>query len=201
MGAGTIWLIVGFVAIAYAVYVYNKLVSLRNRFRNAFSQIDVQLQRRYELIPNLVEVARGYMQHEHETLTEVTEARNNASSKAEKAAAAPDNASLVNALAGAEKQLVGAMGRLNVVMEAYPDLKADVNMQDLHTELTSTDNRVSYARQAYSDSVMRYNTYREQIPANFIAMPFKFTAADLFEIDEADAQIREPVRVSFDKAA
>ncbi len=201
MDAGTIWLIVGVVAIAYAIYVYNKLVSLRNHFRNAFSQIDVQLQRRYELIPNLVEVARGYMQHEHETLTEVTEARNNASSKAEKAAATPDNAGLVNALAGAEKQLAGAMGRLNVVMEAYPDLKADVNMQDLHAELTSTDNRVSYARQAYSDSVMRYNTYREQIPANFIAGPFKFTEADLFEIDEADAEIREPVRVSFDKAA
>ena len=101
MGAGTIWLIVVFVAIAYAIYVYNKLVSLRNRFRNAFSQIDVQLQRRYELIPNLVEVAKGYMRHEHETLTEVTEARNNASSKAEKAAATPDNANLVNALAGA----------------------------------------------------------------------------------------------------
>ena len=201
MSAGTILLIVGVCAIAYGIYVYNKLVSLKNRFRNAFSQIDVQLQRRYELIPNLVEVAKGYMNHEHETLTEVTEARNNASSKAEKAAAAPDDASLVNALAGAEKQLSGALGRLNVVMEAYPDLKADVNMQDLHAEMTSTDNRVSFARQAYSDSVMRYNTYREQIPANFIAAPFKFTEADLFEIDEEQAQIREPIRVSFDKAA
>ena len=195
MGAGTIWLIVGVVAIAYAIYVYNKLVSLRNRFRNAFSQIDVQLQRRYELIPNLVEVARGYMQHEHETLTEVTEARNNASSKAGKAAASPDNGSLVNALAGAEKQLAGAMGRLNVVMEAYPDLKADQNMQDLHAELTSTDNRVAFSRQAYSDTVMRYNTYREQFPANLIAGAFNFGAGDLFELQEEAA--REPVRVSF----
>ncbi len=199
MSTSTILLIVLGVVVGYGVFAYNKLITLRNRFRNGFSQIDVQLQRRYELIPNLVEVARGYMTHEQETLTAVTDARNSASDKSKDAAAAPENASLVNALAGAEKQLSGALGRFNVVMEAYPDLKADVNMQDLHTELTNTDNRVSFARQAYSDSVMRYNTYREQIPANIIAGLFRFDAGDLFEID--DEVIREPVRVSFDKAA
>jgi len=159
MGTGMILLLVVGAVVVYGIVVYNKLVSLKNRFKNAFSQIDVQLKRRYELIPNLVEVARGYMQHENETLTQVTEARNTASSCASEAAASPDNAGLVNALAGAEKQLAGAMGKFNVVMEAYPDLKADQNMQDLHTELTNTDNRVAFSRQAYSDSVMRYNKY------------------------------------------
>ena len=199
MSTGMIILLVAGLVFVYAVLVYNKLVSLKNRFKNAFSQIDVQLKRRYELIPNLVEVAKGYMQHENETLTQVTDARNTASSRASEAAAAPDNASLVNALAGAEKQLAGAMGKFNVVMEAYPDLKADQNMQDLHTELTNTDNRVAFSRQAYSDAVMHYNTYREQFPANIVAAVCRFTAGDLFEIE--DEEIREPVRVSFSKAA
>jgi len=199
MSTGMILLLVAAAVFVYAVLVYNKLVSLKNRFKNAFSQIDVQLKRRYELIPNLVEVARGYMDHENETLTQVTQARNTASSCASEAAAAPDNASLVNALAGAEKNLAGAMGKFNLVMEAYPDLKADQNMQDLHTELTNTDNRVAFSRQAYSDAVMRYNTYREQFPANIIAGICRFTAGDLFEIE--DEAIREPVRVSFSKAA
>jgi len=199
MSTGMILVLVAAAVFVYAVLVYNKLVSLKNRFKNAFSQIDVQLKRRYELIPNLVEVARGYMDHENETLTQVTQARNTASSCASEAAAAPDNASLVNALAGAEKNLAGAMGKFNLVMEAYPDLKADQNMQDLHTELTNTDNRVAFSRQAYSDAVMRYNTYREQFPANIIAGICRFTAGDLFEIE--DEAIREPVRVSFSKAA
>ena len=199
MSSGLILLAVGGALLVYGVLVYNKLVSLKNRFKNAFSQIDVQLKRRYELIPNLVEVAKGYMQHENETLTQVTQARNTASSCATEAAASPDNANLVNALAGAEKQLAGAMGKFNVVMEAYPDLKADQNMQDLHAELTNTDNRVAFSRQAYSDAVMHYNTYREQFPANIIAGVCRFTAGDLFEIE--DEEIREPVRVSFSKAA
>ncbi len=195
MSTGLIILFVLLAVIAYVVVVYNKLVSLRNRFKNSFSQIDVQLQRRYELIPNLVEVAKGYMKHEHETLTKVTVARNNASECAKAAAAQPESAGLVNALAGAEKGLMNAMGRFNVVMEAYPDLKADQNMQDLHAELTSTDNRVAFSRQAYSDSVMRYNTYREQFPANLIAGSFNFSEGDLFELQEEEA--RETMRVSF----
>lgn len=195
MNTSLILLIVLVVAVAYVVLVYNKLVGLRNRFKNSFSQIDVQLQRRYELIPNLVEVAKGYMKHEHETLTQVTAARNGASECAKAAAAQPESAGLVNALAGAEKGLMNAMGRFNVVMEAYPDLKADQNMQDLHAELTTTDNRVAFSRQAYSDSVMRYNTYREQFPANLIAGAFNFGAGDLFELQEEAA--RDPIRVSF----
>ena len=195
MSASMILLIVLIAVIVYVVLVYNKLVRLRNRFKNAFSQIDVQLQRRYELIPNLVEVAKGYMKHENETLTQVTEARNSASACAKEAAAAPENGGLVNALAGAEKGLMNAMGRFNVVMEAYPDLKADQNMQDLHAELTSTDNRVAFSRQAYSDTVMRYNTYREQFPANLVAGAFNFGEGDLFEIQ--DEQARETMRVSF----
>lgn len=195
MSTSMILLIVLAVLVAYTILVYNKLVQKRNRFKNAFSQIDVQLQRRYELIPNLVEVAKGYMKHENETLTGVTKARNNASDCAKAAADAPENGGLVNALAGAEKGLMNAMGRFNVVMEAYPDLKADQNMQDLHAELTSTDNRVAFSRQAYSDTVMRYNTYREQFPANLVAAAFRFNEGDLFEIQEEQA--RETMRVSF----
>ncbi len=195
MSASAILLVLLIAFLGFAAIVYNKLVAQKNQFKNAFSQIDVQLQRRYELIPNLVEVARGYMKHENETLVGVTEARNTASEKAKAAAAAPDDAGLVGALAGAEKSLAGAMGRLNVVMEAYPDLKADQQMQDLASELTTTDNRVAYARQAYSDAVMRYNTYREQFPANILAGAFSFKEADLFELE--DKSHAEPVRVSF----
>jgi len=195
MSTSLILLLVLLAAVVYIVLVYNKLVGLKNRFKNAFSQIDVQLQRRYELIPNLVEVAKGYMKHEHDTLTKVTLARNGASECAKSAASNPEDAGLVNALAGAEKNLMNAMGRFNVVMEAYPDLKADQNMQDLHAELTSTDNRVAFSRQAYSDSVMRYNTYREQFPANIIAGAFNFGPGDLFELEDEAA--KQPVRVSF----
>ncbi|HBR97485.1 MAG TPA: hypothetical protein DD979_08910 [Gammaproteobacteria bacterium] len=180
---------------AYGIVLYNRLVTLKNEFKNAFSQIDVQLQRRYELIPNLVETAKGYLQHEQQTLTAVTEARDHAKSQAEAAAAAPDNAGLVKSLAQAESALGSALGRLNVVVESYPELKADANMQALFDELVTTDNRVTFARQAYSDSVMLYNTQREVFPSNLVAGVFAFREADLFEINDPD--IAQPARVSF----
>ncbi len=195
MSASTIILIVIAVVVVYGIYLYNELVRLRNRFQNAFSQIDVQLQRRHELIPNLVEVAKGYMKHENETLISVTQARNSAEEKRVEAAAHPGNADLVNALAGAESALSGAMGKFNMVMEAYPDLKADQQMLDLHTELTTTENRVSFSRQAYSDAAMRYNVMREQFPSNLLANNFSFTEADLFELESGVE--RGPVKVSF----
>jgi len=178
-----------------AVLIYNRLIALRNRSLNGFSQIEVQLQRRYELIPNLVATASAYMKHEADTLTAVTEARNTASAKCDAAAKDPQDASLVNALASADGALTNAMGRLNVVMENYPDLKADAQMRDLAEELASTENRVAYARQAYSDAVMEYNTAREQFPAVVVANACSFKEADLFEA-EAPA-MRQAVNVSF----
>ena len=195
MGTGSIVLIVLGVLAVYGVTMYNRLVALKNEFKNAFSQIDVQLQRRYDLIPNLVETAKGYLKHEHETLVDVMEARNNARAKAEAAAADPENASLVGSLAQAESGLTSAMGRFNVVVENYPELKADENMQELFDELIATDNRVAFARQAYSDSVMLYNTLCETFPANIVASLFSFREADLFEI--VDPEVAQPVRVSF----
>lgn len=186
--------LLGMAAIA-AVVLYNRLISLRNRFRNAFSQIDVQLQRRYELIPNLVETAKAYMQHESETLTAVTQARNAASDSCSKAAKDPVDASLVGALASAEKTLNGAMGKFNMVMENYPELKADAQMRDLHEELTSTENRVAFARQAYSDAVMSYNTAREQFPTVIVAQLFAFKNGDLFEVP--DESMKQVVKVEF----
>jgi len=180
---------------AYLISLYNRLVSLRNRHSNAFSQIDVQLQRRYELIPNLVEIAKEYMKHEKETLTAVMQARNSADDCRKAASASPDNPSSVHALAAAEGQLGSAMGKFNMVMEAYPDLKADERMGDLHRDLTSTENRVGFARQAYSDAGMEYNTECEKFPAVLIARLFAFKEADLFEIDSPEA--REKVTVSF----
>ena len=183
----------------FIIALYNGLVNRRNEFKNAFSQIDVQLQRRYELIPNLVETARAYMEHESATLIKVTEARNVAASKCEAAAKNPQDASLVGALAQAEAKLGSAMGSLNLVMENYPEIKADQTMRDLHDELTSTENRVGFARQAYSDAVMRYNTAREEFPSNIVAGTFSFAEADLFEVD--NIEMREAVKVSFGKAA
>jgi LemA protein len=178
------------------VGMYNRLVALRNRFKNAFAQIDVQLKRRYDLIPNLVETAKAYIKHERETLEAVIAARNQAQ-QAEKAAAAnPENADAMRKLLGAEGVLTGAMGRLFAVMEAYPDLKANQNMMQLSEELTSTENKVAFARQAYNDSVMTYNTYRENFPSNIIAGMFNFTEASLFEIERADE--REAPKVSFE---
>lgn len=195
MGLGTIALIVVALLAAYFVMVYNRLITHRNRFKNAFSQIDVQLQRRYELIPNLVEIANKYVTHEKETLTAVIEARNQASKACEKAAQNPEQSGLVGALAQAEQKLGNAMGKFNMVMEDYPELKADESLRDLHDELTSTENRVTYARQAYSDSVMRYNTEREQFPAVVVANTCSFKEADLFEA--ANEAVHEPIKVKF----
>ncbi|MFK7860586.1 MAG: LemA family protein [Granulosicoccus sp.] len=190
-------IILGLVLLAGTI-LYNRLISLRNRFLNAFSQIDVQLQRRYELIPNLVETASAYMQHENETLTAVTKARNAASESCSKAAKDPADSSLVGALASAEKTLNGAMGKFNMVMENYPELKADAQMRDLHEELTSTENRVAFSRQAYSDAVMQYNTAREQFPTVLVAGMFSFKNGDLFEVP--DEEMKKAVKVSFPRS-
>jgi len=181
--------------IAYLVLIYNRLVTLRNRHANSFSQIDVQLQRRYELIPNLVEIAKEYMAHERETLTAVMQARNGADDCRKAASASPEKPEKVHALANAEAQLGGAMGRFNMVMEDYPDLKADERMSELHHELASTENRVGFARQAYSDAGMEYNTSCEQFPNVLVARMFAFQKADLFELEVKEA--RDAVKVSF----
>lgn len=182
--------------------LYNRLIALRNRYRNAYSQIDVQLQRRYELIPNLVETARAYLQHENETLTAVTEARNHAESKRQEASTAQSagqdgnaNTGVLASLAAAEQSVSGALGRMSMVMEAYPDLKADERLSELHQDIASTENRVAFSRQAYSDAVMRYNTAREQFPAVIIASLFRFREAELFEAE--DEKSRDPIKVSF----
>ena len=175
--------------------MYNRLVGLRNRFKNAFAQIDVQLKRRYDLIPNLVETAKKYMSHERETLEAVIGARNRAAESEKAAAAAPDDANAIRQLMGAEGALGGAMGRLFAVMESYPDLKANQNMMQLSEELTSTENKVAFSRQAFNDSVMHYNTCRESFPSNVIAGMFNFNEAQLFEITD-DAE-REAPKVSF----
>ena len=195
MGAGTLFLIMAVAIAALVVLIYNRLITLRNRFLNGFSQIEVQLQRRYELIPNLVETASAYMKHEAETLTAVTQTRNTAQQRCAEAAKAPDDAGAIEALAVAEGALDSALGRLNMVMENYPDLKADAQMIALHEELASTENRVSFARQSYSDSVMEYNIAREQFPAILVASAFSFKEADLFEVAESSA--REKLNVSF----
>lgn len=163
--------------------VYNNLIGLKNRYKNAFSQIDVQLKRRYDLIPNLVETAKGYMKHERETLEAVITARNQAVNAGAKAASDPGNPEMMKGLLGAESQLGGALGRLMMLMESYPDLKANQNMLAVQEELTSTENKVAFARQGYNDSVMHYNTSREVFPANILAGMFNFKEAALFEVD------------------
>jgi LemA protein len=175
--------------------IYNKLVTLRNRFKNAFAQIDVQLKRRYDLIPNLVETAKGYMAHESETLEAVIKARNQAVSANEQAAANPGNAGAMQGLLGAESMLGGAMGKLMLTVERYPDLKANESMSQLMEELTSTENKVSFARQAYNDAVTSFNTARETFPNVLIAGPLGFEAAVLFEVK--DAEVKEAPKVSF----
>ncbi len=164
--------------------IYNSLVALRNRFKNAFAQIDVQLKRRYDLIPNLVETAKGYMKHESSTLEAVIKARNIAAAAAQTAAANPADANAMKGLLSAEAGLGGALSRLMVVSEQYPDLKANQNMMQLTEELTSTENKVSFARQAYNDSVMTYNTTREVFPNVVFAGMFGFLAAELFKIED-----------------
>ena len=172
-----------------------KLVSLRNRFKNAFAQIDVQLKRRYDLIPNLVETAKGYMAHERETLEAVIQARNTATAANQKAAANPTDAAAMQGLLGAESALGGALGRLLMTVERYPDLKANQNMSQLMEELTSTENKIAFSRQAYNDSVMVYNTARETFPNVMFAGMFGFTNAVLFEITEEEQ--REAPEVKF----
>jgi len=178
-------LLVAIVLGLWVAGIYNSLVTLRNRFKNAFAQIDVQLKRRYDLIPNLVEVAKGYMKHESGTLEAVIKARNVAYAASQAAAANPADAGAVKSLLGAESGLAGAMSRLMVVSEQYPDLKANQNMMQLTEEMTSTENKISFARQAYNDSVMTYNTSRESFPTNILAGMFNFAEAQLFQIDSA----------------
>lgn len=184
-----------FFLIILIVGMYNKLVTLKNRYKNAYSQIDVQLKRRYDLIPNLVETAKGYLKHERETLEAVIQARNAASTANATVAKDPANAAAVRELVGAENALTSTLGRLFALSENYPQLKADTNMRQLSEELTSTENKVAFARQAYNDAVMQYNTSREVFPTNIMAGMFNFGEAVLFEL--ANAQEREPVKVKF----
>ena len=181
----------------WAVSIYNKLVTLKNRFENAFAQIEVQLKRRYDLIPNLVETAKGYLQHERETLENVTAARNQALAGLQAAAAAPGSPAAIDALASAEGALGQALGRLNVVVEAYPDLKANENMMQLSEELTATENKVAFARQAYNDQVMAYNTYKHTFPPVMLADMFGHSDdASLLEFADS-AEIQAAPQVAF----
>jgi LemA protein len=183
------------VIVFWAIGMYNNLVNLRNRVRNAFSQIDVQLTRRYDLIPNLVEAVKGYMAHERGTLEAVIEARNAASAGLKKAAADPSNGAAIKELAAAEATLGGTLGRLFALAEAYPDLKANTNMQQFQEELSTTENKVAFARQAFNDAVMTYNNACQNVPSNFVANTFGFDEAEHLEIgDEAK---REVPQVSF----
>ena len=192
---GWILLAVVVVVVWFVVSLYNRLVGARNNYKNAFAQIDVQLTRRYDLIPNLVETAKGYIKHERETLEAVINARNSAMSGLKAAAANPGDATAMNTLAGAETQLGASLGRLFALAEAYPDLKANQNMMQLSEELTSTENKVAFARQAYNDSVMSYNNQREMFPGSMIAGMFNFQPAQLLELDEPAA--RQAPKVSF----
>ena len=191
------WIIVGIIVllIVFVIGIYNGLVTARNGYKNAFAQIDVQLTRRHDLIPNLVETAKGYLAHERGTLEAVITARNAAVAGLKAAAANPGDAAAVQQLAGAENMLTGALGKLFALAEAYPDLKANRNMMQLSEELTTTENKVAFARQAFNDSVMGYNNKRETFPGNLIAGSFGFLPAQLLEIESP--QKREVPKVSF----
>ena len=197
MGIGG-WIVLGIiVAVAiWAISIYNGLVALRNRYKNAFSQIDVQLKRRYDLIPNLVEVAKGYLKHERETLEAVIKARNQAVAAAQGAAANPGNPAAMASLGQAEGALSGVLGRLFALAEAYPDLKANQNMLSLQEELSSTENKVAFSRQAFNDSVMEYNTRRESFPDSIFAGMFGFGPAELLAATES-AEERKAPKVAF----
>ncbi len=190
-----ITIVVVLLLIFWAVGIYNKLVSHRNRFKNAFAQIDVQLKRRYDLIPNLVEIAKNYMKHERETLEAVIKARNQAQQAEQKVAGEPGDANAMKGLMGAEQALSGALGRMFALSENYPDLKANENMMQLSEELSSTENKIAFARQAFNDAVMNYNITREKFPNIIFANTFSFTHAQQFVIE--DTAERETPKVSF----
>lgn len=190
-------LVIIFAVIIYICSIYNKLLTLKNRFENSFSQIEVQLKRRYDLIPNLIETAKGYLRHEKETLEAVTNARNQAMLGLQAAAANPGNSEVIGELAGAENALGSALGRFSMVMEAYPDLKANENMIQLSEELTTTENRVAFARQAFNDGVTAYNTYKQSFPPVLLATTFGHTEdAKLLEFADSK-EIQEAPKVSF----
>jgi LemA protein len=193
-----LWIFIGLIVafVAWMISLYNGLVALRNRFKNAFAQIDVQLKRRYDLIPNLVETAKGYIKHERETLEAVIAARNTAKSANQLAAADPADPEAMKKMVAAETGLSGALGRLFALSEAYPDLKANQTMMQLSEELTSTENKIAFARQAYNDEVMSYNTAIESFPGNFVAGFGGFKEATLLESTESPEE-RKPVKVSF----
>jgi LemA protein len=193
------WIVfLGLIALVvfWAIGAYNRLIGLRNRFKNAFAQIDVQLKRRYDLIPNLVETAKGYMKHERETLEAVIKARNSAVTANAAAAADPGSAAAIQGLTQAEGALAGALGRLFALAEAYPDLKANQNMMQLSEELTGTENKIAFARQAFNDAVMSYNTAVEQFPSNVLAGMFSFKLAELLQSTESPEE-KKAVKVSF----